>query len=622
MADAKMFQQAMEAINAGQRERARDLLTRLLKVEKSQPEYWIWMSTVVDSPKEQVYCLQSALRLDPDNQVARNGLVLLGAALAPDDLQPQVPQRRSWDVEAVMDDERNALQRLLANPVARILTFSIATILVVALILAGVLGTRGSLFGPRLTITPIAWTATPTNTATPTSLVQTPTPSSGTPLPLSALLEATYTPTPLYVNTPHPRTEAYRAGIRALERGDYEAMLTFMRQAAREEPEAPDPQYYVGEAHRLMGQYDLAFTAYATALEIDDQFAPAYLGRARTRLAINADADVSIDLDQAIEFDPRYAEAYLARATFELLRNNFEAALADLEAGEEYLSENPRFYLLRAQIWLAQGDYESGLRDALEAYDRDLTLLDVYLVLARAWILNEQPDEALPYLETYGRYVDDNSEAWALLGWIRYLDEDYPDALEAVDQAIELDAELAYAHYVRGLIHIELGEPDAALNDLFVARNLTPDSFDVNFAFAYTMYLIERYSDAITQFNVSEALAIRDEQLAGVYYFRAKAMYELAQYARVEEDFLRLLELPEDAVPVEWWQEADLYLNPPTSTPTASPTSTGTPTYTPSPTATITRTPTATMTLTATATPSPTQTQTPTRTVTPPPTNP
>ena len=58
MADDKMLQEAIEAVANGQRERARDLLTRLLRANQANPKYWLWMSSVVDTTKERVYCLQ------------------------------------------------------------------------------------------------------------------------------------------------------------------------------------------------------------------------------------------------------------------------------------------------------------------------------------------------------------------------------------------------------------------------------------------------------------------------------------------------------------------------------------------------------------------------------------
>ena len=114
--------------------------------------------------------------------------------------------------------------------------------------------------GVQLTVTPIFETIEATATLLPTNTprIVTPTPTFIGPTPLWMLLEATYTPTPLYVNTPHPVTEAYRAGIRAFTEGNYEEMLMFMQQATRAEAQSADIYYYIGEAKLLLEKPDEA----------------------------------------------------------------------------------------------------------------------------------------------------------------------------------------------------------------------------------------------------------------------------------------------------------------------------------------------------------------------------
>src|SRR6202162_2020905 len=75
----EMFDEALQAIKDGQRLRAKDLLTRLIRGTQSKPDYCLWMSAAVDSEKEQVFCLQNVLKLDPNSVPARRGLVVLGA---------------------------------------------------------------------------------------------------------------------------------------------------------------------------------------------------------------------------------------------------------------------------------------------------------------------------------------------------------------------------------------------------------------------------------------------------------------------------------------------------------------------------------------------------------------
>ncbi|MGD8864326.1 MAG: hypothetical protein PVI81_01920, partial [Anaerolineales bacterium] len=75
----KQLTEAIAAARVGNRLKAREILSRLLRSDSSNAEYWIWMSAVVDSPKERVYCLESALKIDPTNRAAMRGLVILGA---------------------------------------------------------------------------------------------------------------------------------------------------------------------------------------------------------------------------------------------------------------------------------------------------------------------------------------------------------------------------------------------------------------------------------------------------------------------------------------------------------------------------------------------------------------
>jgi len=122
MSEDVMLQEAIDAIHQGQRLRARDLLTRLLRSDQSNPEYWLWMSSVVETLKEQVFCLQNALRLDPDNQTARKGLILLGALPPEEQVTPVPPARRKWEVEMQEVTELTGLRALWANPVVRVLS--------------------------------------------------------------------------------------------------------------------------------------------------------------------------------------------------------------------------------------------------------------------------------------------------------------------------------------------------------------------------------------------------------------------------------------------------------------------------------------------------------------------
>jgi len=64
-----IFKEVRKAVEEGDRSRARDLLSQALRRDQNDVNVWLWMSAVVDTPKERAYCLQEALRIDPNNMV-------------------------------------------------------------------------------------------------------------------------------------------------------------------------------------------------------------------------------------------------------------------------------------------------------------------------------------------------------------------------------------------------------------------------------------------------------------------------------------------------------------------------------------------------------------------------
>ncbi len=623
MAEDVMFQEAVEAIRQRQRSRARDLLTRLLRADQANPQYWLWMSSVVETSKERIYCLQSVLRLDPSNRAARQGLVLMGASPPEPDLAPALLIRRNWMAPVEEVPKPGGLKGLWANPVMRGIVVGVLGLLVLGLILGGIFGwgskaRLAAVAARRATATP---GLAPTFTATPTFLGQEaiptpqPTPTPSGPQPLWMLLKATYTSTPLYVQTPHAVSEAYRAAQRAYERGDWENSLKFYQQASQIDPAAPDIQYYIGEVERFMGDNQAALDAYDLAISINPNFAPAYLGRAHARLAINPKLSVLDDLKKAIDRDPGLGEAYLLRANLLMDQGDIKAALADLKIAEKLLPNSPLIYLFHAQAELQGNNNATALADARRANQMDLTMLPGYLALGQAAIANQEYDSAVQALQTYVTYVTDKADAWAALGQALYEQGQYSDAVTALDKAIAIDDQLADAYLYRGLTELELGDGQPAVNDLVNARRFNSQSFKINLALGRALRLAERLDEARDVLTFSQSLAKTAPEQAEVYYWRAQVLESLGNLPAARADWKSLLNLPEDAVPSEWLAIAKQRMAT-TPTPTATPTATKTP---PKPTATPTTTRTPAPTPTP-KTPSPTATPTTTRTPSPTPT--
>ncbi len=606
MAEEKMYKAALEAIDQGQTARARDLFTRLLRTDSSKAEYWLWMSTLVESNQERIYCLESALRVDPDNEAAKRGLIILGAREAGKDVTPVPPIKRNWekDLEVVAEPPKSFFHRIWDNRIFRFATLIVAGMIVVGLVVGTIFGTQHK---PEqvviIKVSPFPTktaTLTLTPTATRTLAVRTPTPAFVGATPLWTFLDETYTPAPLYINTPHPAVEAYRAGISAYEKKNWQAALEYMQQAAALEPGSPDILYYIAEAYRLMGKYQDAVVAYEQALEANPQFAPAFLGRALAYEKIDPNANIEGELNYAIEYDPNYVDAYLNRARVKIDHNNPTGALDDLLAVDKLVSGHPMMYILLAQAYLELNDPNAALDAAQVGYQLDRTSLAAYITLAKIYLAKNNSLQTIQYIDQYNVYTPDDAKGWAIKAQAEYQLGHFAKALDACQKGTAADETNAPSWYYCGLVHLMQGDSRAAVNELVNAVNNDQTNFAYSFALAKALWADDRLSQAAQQFDGAELLVTSDRQLAEVYYNRAMLYEQAGNLTKALKDWELLLALPPEQVPAYWRQYAQEHIeliNP--TTPTGSLESTSLPDQTQAPAGT----PRAELTLTPSPTP-------------------
>ncbi|MCF6277806.1 MAG: tetratricopeptide repeat protein [Anaerolineales bacterium] len=590
MAEDTMLQDAIEAIRRGDKAKAKELLTRLLTADQKNATYWVWMSAAVETKKERIYALRTALNIDAENAAAQRGLVLMGAIPPDETIQPfPLDHPRLWEEElskpaSELADKPKGLKGLLHSPMARL-----AALLVIG---AGVIGFGAfsliqQLNRPRFVRNTNTPGPSPTFTQTPTALNAKAqgTPTYAGPTPLSALLDVPYTPTPLYVDTPRSieARDYNSAALSAYRKGDWESVIVSMEQIAGIEPDKADPYYYIGEAHRFMGENAEAFDAYNRALEIDPDFGPANLGRARVLPFINSRVSILDDLNKAIKKSPDFAEAYIERARYYMSRNNYEDALADLETAAEVAPNSADVYINLSRAYFEQDDQKAALEAAQKAYELDVTALDLYLLLGEIYIANDQAADAVNVLETYIVYDDENVEALTLLGQAEYAAGNYETAISIMDDVLAINRKTGAAYLYRGLSYLVQKDGENAKSDLETARAYLPKSFEASLGLAQADALLEHYGDCYLQVERTRPLVDTDYRQALIYYWRATCHEGREDIRAATADWEALLEMPFSAESSFLRAEAREHL---AAIYTPTPTRTVTPTPTPSPTKT------------------------------------
>jgi len=71
------LKQAITLIRAGKKSEAIPIIKDILKLNRDNENAWLWLSVCADQPEDKKYCLQEALRINPNNEHTKKGLAQL-----------------------------------------------------------------------------------------------------------------------------------------------------------------------------------------------------------------------------------------------------------------------------------------------------------------------------------------------------------------------------------------------------------------------------------------------------------------------------------------------------------------------------------------------------------------
>ncbi len=582
MQEDPLLIEAQTAIELHDKKKAREILRRLIKADPKNINYWLWLSVSVDTAREISYCLKEVLKIDPENVIAKKGLIFLGAQKPqPNSADDLLSQKRNWKQEYIKrftPPPPEKKPKKVKKHVSRWIWMGLIVVLAVSASLIS--GFPWSRFkkqaAPVILTRPSAKpSATYLPTKTPFGYIELPTATSMGPVPPWELLEITYTPTPLYVNTPHS-TEAYLLAMRAYGSGDYEKFRLYMDQAIIAEPKNADFYYYLAEVDKIEGRINPALLNYDKALAVDPKFSPAYLGRARMKILLSPTSAYINDINRAIENDANYSEAYLERARYYIKTHKIPEAKNDLEMVLRINPQTPIAHALLSEIYLSMDEPEKALKSARTANNMDVTMVQSYLALGSAYIANGRLSESVEPLQIYKEYAPLDARVYELLGVAYWAANDIDQTMEMMNRSIELDPLSFNPFLIRGLANLEMDNWTAAIEDLTKALTINDNSFDAVYNRAKAFLYQGRNTDAYNQLLRSENLMEDEKWHAEVIYFQAKAAMAMGDRLKTIDAWKRLMSLPEASVPKAYSDQAKSYLYPCNGSTC--------PTFTPSPT--------------------------------------
>lgn len=253
-----------------------------------------------------------------------------------------------------------------------------------------------------------------------------------------------------------------------------------LRAAAEAKPKEYRPALYLAEALLAQGQAAEAEPFFRTALEVNPKSADAELGLGRAQARQNRLADAAPHFRKAAELDPNHQDSLLELASLYEDAKHPEEAIAIYRQFPSDLGAQEHMGRL-----LLDGNRAAEAIPALEATVQKAPTTANRLVLAQAYLAAKQHDKGLPLLAQtvqaeprdyalhmlYGRALRDHRdfapaakefltsaqlkpdsvEAWSELAAVLLINEDYPQALAALDRVKAIGGEKKGHVYFRAL---------------------------------------------------------------------------------------------------------------------------------------------------------------------------
>jgi tetratricopeptide (TPR) repeat protein len=297
-----------------------------------------------------------------------------------------------------------------------------------------------------------------------------------------------------------------------------------------------------GLVYAGQGDHERAIAEFTKAIELDPNYAEAYLRRGYVYFIVQWDLEQAMaDFTKVIELDPDYAEAYFMRGKLHVEQRNFEQAIADYGKAIE-LDPNYVFaYAARGESYLTQGNQEQALADFTKAIELDPSYAAGYHGRGRVYLAEGNLQQAIADLTRAIELEPDSANFYYDRG-LAYVDQgDYNLAIADFSEAIELNCERLHdAYYRRGLAYYEQGNYDQAIADFSTTIALDPLCAEAYYYRGITYLWQGDYDKAIADFT--EAIELVPDY-ADAYHDRGRAYYELSEYEQAITDFTKAIEL-------------------------------------------------------------------------------
>jgi len=342
----------------------------------------------------------------------------------------------------------------------------------------------------------------------------------------------------LGVDAERQRSEAFAAGKRQLNRGDYAAAIVSLEHAAHLAAGHAETQFLLAQSYERMERWDDSRSAYQRASDADASPTRRVSGinEAIRDVPVQHGA-LLVDVDRI--FEQRSEHGLVG---FNLI----EDYVHPTREGHELIAWNV-WKAMEGASWLGNEPVaQRALFDRLLAVRRQRPVTENAAWLYNQGVVLAQQGQKEAAIEKYRQALaasPDYSAAMHNLGKLLKETGKFDEAVELCERLVAIDPANAVSRNVLGNSLQELGRFEEAITHYQEALRLKPDYTDAHFNLGVALQSLRRFEEAVTHYK--EALRLKPEY-ATAHFNLGAALQSLGRFAEAVAHYQEALQLKPD----------------------------------------------------------------------------
>jgi len=376
-------------------------------------------------------------------------------------------------------------------------------------------------------------------------------------------------------------SDLFSQGLNKFNRGDYRRAIEDFNQALRINPDFAEAYHYRGRSRYKKGDYLGAIHDYSQVLRINPGNAEAYSNRGLVRAELGDRWGAMQDYKQALEIDSKHIKTYLNRSSLRVQLEDYQGAIADCNAVLHINPNLPKAYLNRGLAHFELEDYQKAMEDYNQALKINPNLAEGYFNRGLNRVALGEYKDAIADFNQALKLNPNYTQAYLNRGYTRLQAGDNWGSLEDFDQALHLDPVSAKAYFsqmapifsneleavedetlqlIQGLIlqgnlRYESGDYQAALNAYNQALNLDPNNTEAYNRRSTVRSALRDYTGALEDLEKAKNLSLSNELVlppvpvasvgttAKEYYQQGLEKLQIGDFQGAIEDFNQVLQM-------------------------------------------------------------------------------